>query len=77
MRPPWVPPWRPTYPIVRFEKGALTPMLMGASERLVTLSTTVMVQQRDARTTYPLAQRLFRVALPARRKGDSNGFAFP
>lgn len=63
------------YSIVK--KGALTPILMGASERLVTLSTTVMVQQRDARTTYPLAQRLFRVALPARRKGDSNGFAFP
>lgn len=65
------------YPIFYYRKGALTPILMGASERLVTLSTTVMGQQRDARTTYPLAQRLSRVALPARRKGDSNGFAFP
>ena len=65
------------YPIFYYRKGTLTPILMGASERLVTLSTTLMVQQRDARTTYPLARRLFREALPARRKGDSNGFAFP
>lgn len=31
------------YPIFYYRKGTLTPILMGASERLVTLSTTVMV----------------------------------
>lgn len=69
-------PWRSIYPIFRFEKGALTPMLMGASERLVTLSAAVGCSSamRGLLTRW-LGD--FSAGRYHRGEKDSGGFAFP